>query len=427
MAAPGIRCFEMARELADAGHEVTLAIPNEPEIDTTAFHQLQFRRRLPADLTQRSDVVVVGGAGHNIMPAIRIPRAKPRVIDLSFPVALEILAVGDQEKTVWPPPVPAQNLASRLARYLYESDMLLCASDQQRQLYLGALLMTGRIDPTLLRDDPALSKLIAIAGFGCPSELPIKTGPGPRELIQGVSRGDYVLVWSGGLGDWYDPETVIRAIAAAADRVERLRMVFMGTNPREGHLAHTSAAQRAYDLARHLGLLNRNVFFYEQWIPYEDRANWLCDVDVAVVASPYTLESEMAVRTRFLDYFWTATPVICTAGGIYADEIERDRLGIVVASGDVDAMAKAIVSASRLSMRDGMRTRLRAARDRHTWHSSLRPLVEFVANPRRAVDRSEAGWPRMWDLKLGSLKASDNWRVYTHLARNRFKRGDSAT
>src|SRR6202007_1674601 len=114
---------------------------------------------------------------------------------------------------------------------------------------------------------------------------------------------------------------------------------FMGANPRDQqHLPETQTSQRVRRLAEELDVLGRHVFFEDQWIPYEDRANWLCGADAAIVASPHTVEADLAIRTRFLDYIWTALPVICTRGGSNAQAVERGELGTVVPPGDVTAM-----------------------------------------------------------------------------------------
>jgi glycosyltransferase involved in cell wall biosynthesis len=390
MAAPGIRCAEMARALAGAGHRVTLAIPNEPELSMEDVEQIGSWTREFQTRVRASDAVIIGGAGHHLRPMPEIPERMPLVVDMSFPLVLEVLAVSNQARDVWPPAVPPEDLVRRLTAYLLGADFLMCASEQQRDFYLGCLTVAGRVGEDLLREDPTLRQLLAVVPFGCPEELPVHAGPGARGRIPGIAADDFLLLWSGSLGDWYDPATVVRAVARAAEDLPSVRLVFMGAKSGEQHLPETATSVRTRQLAADLGLLNRLVFFEDAWVPYEERANWLCEADAAIVASLPSLESELAVRTRFLDYIWCATPLICTRGGAYASLVDSRQLGLTVNAGDADAMAQAIIAMAEPARRAAMKQRLEVARPDFTWPRALQPLLDYCAHPRRASDRVKA-------------------------------------
>ena len=229
--------------------------------------------------------------------------------------------------------------------------------------------------------------LLAVVPFGCPVTPPVSTGPGARGRIPGISSGDLVLLWSGNISDWYDPETVIRSVSLTAKTVTNLRLVFLGARPDAGRLRESHRSSQARELARALGVEGRHVFFHDEWIRHDELANWLLDADAAILAAPRSLESELSVRARFLDYIWTSTPVISTRGGSLAATFERDGLGLIVKPGDVAAMSDAIVRMSDPAIREGFELRLQESQPRFTWRRAVEQLLSFCEQPRLTPDR----------------------------------------
>src|SRR2546428_510862 len=212
MAAPGIRCAEISRELAALGHEVTLAIPNVPAITIEGVTQTRDDAATVRALAEHCDVLITGG-GPLGPPRITAPPGVAHVVDVSFPIILEPLGRHDPPPGTEPTPAQELYLRNRMADHLLTSDFLICASAQQWEFYLGCLTMLGRLTYGRVRQDPVLSDLLAVVPFGCPTQAPSKTGQGARGHVAGVSAGDFVLLWSGNISDWYDPETVIKAVA----------------------------------------------------------------------------------------------------------------------------------------------------------------------------------------------------------------------
>ena len=124
------------------------------------------------------------------------------------------------------------------------------------------------------------------------------------------------MLWNGGLWPWLDPETAIRAVGALAERRPGVRLVFMGAAQQ---LPAQRTAERAQALAAELGLLDRVVFFNDEWVPYEQRADWLLEADCALSTHEDHLETRFAFRTRVLDCFWARLPIVCTGGDDLAD------------------------------------------------------------------------------------------------------------
>ena len=182
----------------------------------------------------------------------------------------------------------------------------------------------------------------------------------------------------GGL-DWFDPLTLIRAVAQLSVTRQRLRLVFMGLQHPNPRVPEMEMARRAVALADELGLTGRVVFFNFGWIPYEDRQNWLLDADVGVSMHFDHLETRFSFRTRILDYFWAGLPVVCTEGDSMAELVVERGAGIAVPFEDVRALA---VGLDGLLEDDEARAVAKASlqvlRDEYRWSVVTQPVLRIL-------------------------------------------------
>jgi len=198
----------------------------------------------------------------------------------------------------------------------------------------------------------------------------------------GIGSDELVLLWGGGVYDWFDPVTIVRAV----ERVPGAHLVFMATgypNPALPESRELAAAREA---------AGDRVHFREGWVDYDRRADWLLDADVGVSAHHDHVETRFAFRTRILDYLWAGLPVMCTSGDSLADEVERSDLGATLAPGDVDGWAEALEGLlSDPERRAACGERAAAAARSLTWDRVAEPLAAFCDAPRRAADLEEGG------------------------------------
>ena len=198
------------------------------------------------------------------LAARELRRSGARLIyDLYDPEPLEALQFLAGRRAGLRKTVTAMSL-DRLVDALHDGHAFLCASDRQRDLWTGALLSQRLITPAVHDADPTLGGLLAVVPFGVPDSPPAP-GPGPRERF-GLAADDEIVLWNGGLWDWLDAESVLRAVARLSPERPRLRLVFMGTS---GAAQARDAETRARELARELGLLGRVVRFNDGWVPYD--------------------------------------------------------------------------------------------------------------------------------------------------------------
>lgn len=383
MAGPAIRYWELARLLSREA-EVVLAAPEPPPIEGNGFRVVHYRPWTIHALVRWCDVVISQGFRFPLS-ALLLTRRRV-VIDLYDPLPLELL---DHYREMPPNEACfAQRYATiRLDHLLRIGDAFLCTGERQRAFWLGMLAAAGRLNWHTSREDPLLHRLAMVVPFGLPSDPPRRVGPGLRGLWGGLRDSDRILVWGGGVWDWLDPLTVIRAMALVAPKHDDVKLIFAGTRHPNPKRVQARTLTRAVELARSLGLYERTVFFNADWIPYDRRQDALLDAEVGVSAHPDHLEARFAFRTRLLDYFWAGLPVICTRGDDLADTVEASGAGLVLAPGDVTGWAEAIL---RLMDDPDLRARCRAASGRlaleMTWEKTAAPLLAYCRHPRPAPD-----------------------------------------
>jgi glycosyltransferase involved in cell wall biosynthesis len=390
MAGPAIRAAELAGVLA-AEHDVTLAAPAPSRAPAEGL-------RLIEAGYEQLDVLMKEAPRHEAVVAQELPptllgrlaRLPVRlVLDLYNPIVVEVL------EAVAARPARAQRriqslIASRSLAQLAAADFVVCASERQRDLWLGGMALSGLIELGAYRRDPTLRSLVDVVPFGIPAEPPQAAARSPlRAAFPAIGSDDHVLLWAGGLWGWLDPGTAIRATA----RLDHTHLVVMGTGrPGPARTGQEPFAERALELARREGLEAQRVHFNPGWVPYAERGAWLLDADLGVTAHQDHLEARYSFRTRVLDYLWAGLPVVATRGDTMAALVEREKLGRTAAPGDVEGFAMAC----RELLGDAAayataRERIAALTPSLRWEEAARPLVEWCSRMHdiapRAPDR----------------------------------------
>src|SRR5690348_2816687 len=147
------------------------------------------------------------------------------------------------------------------------------------------LAANNRLNPATYDADPTLRQLIDVVPYGLPAEPPRAAGPALRGVLPGIGPADRVVLWGGGLWDWFDPLTLVRAMARVAAERPETRLVFLGTRHPHAALPPMAMPGRTRELAAALGLAERHVFFLD-WVPYAERAGYLLEADVGVSLHP---------------------------------------------------------------------------------------------------------------------------------------------
>lgn len=380
MAGPGIRYFHLARLIAREFNSV-LAVPGEFALSAD-FPVITYVSGEDEHLQK-----AVQGARAVLIPAVyvnQIPTLKdtqvPVIVDGYDPFIAETLYLGGD----------ISGLQTGLTQAYLLGDFFLCASERQRDWWLGLLEAHGRINSHTFCEDPSLRRLVDVVPFGLPEWMPRTTKPFMKGVWPGIGPEDKVILWGGGLWPWLDPLTAIQAAARIWQQRQDVRLVFPGIrhpNPGMANIpTHTEAAR---ELAKEFGLLDKGVFFGE-WVPQSNWPDVLLESDLALTLHLDTLEARLAFRSRVLDYIWAGLPIIATQGDATSDLVERYGLGVVVGYQDEDQVARAILELLGMPKAVWGERFERARRDL-TWERAARPLLEFCRHPRRAPDKVALG------------------------------------
>lgn len=378
MAGPAIRAYEMCRVLG-RDHDVVLACRLKPERDGDGFDVRWFGDDDTTLKQAIADAEVVVAFGFLLVehPEI-VEQGKIVIADAYDPFTLEVLVqrAGDaldvQNREHW-------NALRAMNHQLRVGDLVLVASERQRDLVYGMLGALNRVNPLTYRDD-----LVQVVPFGLPADPPVADRPALRGVHDGIGEGDFVLLWAGGIYEWFDPLSLIRAVALLAD--DNVKLFFMGTTHPNPEVPEMAMGPRAVALADELGVRDRSVFFNDGWVPYDERVGYLLDADVGVSTHFRHIETAYAFRTRMLDYIWAGLPILCTEGDTLADLVKERDLGEVVPPDDPEAIASAVQWLRDDGRRRTCSDNLRALATELTWDRVLAPVREFLADPRRAPD-----------------------------------------
>jgi glycosyltransferase involved in cell wall biosynthesis len=290
---------------------------------------------------------------------------------------------------------------------------MMCAGEKQRDYWLGVLSALGRINPYTHDQDQTMYRLIDVVPFGLPATPPRHTKQVLKGVYQTIARDDKVILWGGGIWDWFDAPTLIKAMHLIIQQQPNVKLFFMGVKHPNLQASKMKAVDDTIALSQALGLYDRHVFFND-WVPYNERENYLMEADIGVSLHRNQVETRFAFRSRFLDYLWAGLPVVATEGDVMSDQVREWELGRVVAPGDVEGIAATILNLlDTPRLRESYQLRFASAAARYRWDVVTAPLVQFCTNPRSAPDRAylrEIGGIGTGDMRRRSLTAKA-WRA----------------
>jgi len=387
MAGPAIRAFHIAEQLS-AHHDVTLISTARCDISRGAFECRYAPWASLRAAVGATEVVIFQGFVSYHAPWL-LRSDKILVVDLYDPIHLEQLEqLKDRD--------PLERRATHdltvrvMNEQLVRGDFFLCASEEQRHLWLGQLAAFGRVSPENYDPDPSLRSLLAVCPFGTPDTPPVQMRHAIKGTVPGIGPQDKVILWAGGVYNWFDPLTLIRAVHRLAAEHNDVRLFFLGMKHPNPDVPDMQIAWQTRQLSDELGLTGKQVFFNEGWVDYDDRQNYLLDADVGVSTHYEHVETTFSFRTRILDYLWAGLPVVATGGDTFGRLIATEGLGVSVRERDVDVLADALAR----TLYDGQfeaqcRANVARVRPEFTWPRTLAPLIDFCAHPARAADAGE--------------------------------------
>ena len=415
MAGPAIRVWNFAKILSEY-IDVILAIPNEVTLPEQEFTILQYRRDSELrDIIKDVDIILSGGTTFIKYPSIK-DSGKFLIIDIYDPYNLASLAEYKDES------IDKRLKVHKLVHYnlneqLYYGDFFICASERQRDFWLGMLAALNRVNPYSYNEDPTLKKMIDVVPFGLSDNKPIHTRQVLKGEVNGIKKDDFVILWGGGIYNWFDPLTLIKSMARIAEIRDDVKLFFMGVEHPNPEVKKLQLVSKTFNLAKKLGVYDKNVFFNFGWVEYNERQNYLLESDVGIITHPAHIETRFSYRTRILDYLWASLPIISTEGDYLSEMVEKEGLGITVRDGNVDDIVNAITKlADDKNFYNECLNNLRDISREFTWEKVCKPVVDFCRDPIPTSYRKREGFENIFDDKgQNSLKKNN-----THLNKKGF-------
>ena len=399
---PTIRVFEIAKSLKKKGHEVVIAEPERK--DEEIIEGIKFvprNSKLLNTLSKNFDVAYC--QIWDSEPAFLDSVSKiPLIIDVYAPLFIEQSVFFSMNFKKITSHLMNAFIRDRFipdTRILKYGDLFLVASERQRYYYLGILTSLGIINPKTYKED-----LIKIVPFGVSDKEPEYKGP----VLKGkaVPENKRIIIWPSGIMPWFDAETAIRAIKIVNKKYKNIALVFVGALSKRSSKSLTyKGFKKAQELAKKLGILNKNVFFTD-WLPYDIRESIYFEAEFGICTYKKGYENDLAFRTRITDLLYGRTPVICTEGDIVSEEIKKNNLGYVIKEGDDIGLADRIIHL--LENKDEL-SQIKKNIDEYVkgfllWDKVVEPIDEFCKKPKKIKKEFKLDFYKILDDKEKIVK-----------------------
>ncbi|MBU1628457.1 hypothetical protein KKB18_13895 [bacterium] len=346
MASPAIRCWEMAKVIGKK-YKTTLACSNNTIMQNENFEVRSFmgETKKLIELALEHEIIIIHPYTLSLHPGLG-DIGKILIMDLFAPFILEKLESFKEEKMDERLYIYDREL-QELLRQVCSCDYFLCASDIQKRFWggmLSSLFISGESTLDLQRE--ILNRIIVLP-FGISEEAPNrKEKPLSNKLRS--SEDDFILIWGGGIWNWFDTTIVIDGMKALKERRPNVKLFFMSAkhpHPAMPHSQHR-LLYSTIEEAEKADLINKNIFFNDRWISYQERSSYLLDADAGLSTHHNHLETRYSFRTRILDYIWCKLPIICTEGDYLSKLVKEEEIGMTIPEHDVDSFVNAVIELS---------------------------------------------------------------------------------
>lgn len=389
MAGPGIRYHFMAEYLS-SDFEVTIGFFTPEYLPDSNFEHSYKVRSIDAysfeDDFEEFDFVIALWLSDSMMAYCNL-KNKVVIFDIYAPVPVENLAVKLFSQHPVTKDVDFDYNASLVMyrKFLENGDLFLYSNERQRDFWVGFVFGALQVSPSTYEKRPMYEQFIKVP-MGIDTKTPIEHKRNVlRNVVGNIKENDTILLWTGGIWDWFDAVTLIDAMSLVEQSGRNdIKLVFLGTKHPNDNTPDMSELSKSRQRAVEKNLLNDTVYFLDGWIDYNSRTNYLAEADIAIYSHKPSIETEFSHRTRVLDHIFAGIPTIGTRGDYLGDMIEREELGIMVDPLNSEALAKAIIDCSKPRNLIKYRKNIEKHRKEFSWESSIEPLRNYLlSNPKK--------------------------------------------
>ena len=386
----GLRCWGLAKGIQANKRDiaVTVAYHKSHLKDTftdehDGIHITTWDNDSVAELIKGFDSVVVSYCmgDLSVLVARNIKPNQQLILDCYVPIYVEVSA--RESKDIEGEYQAFTSDVYRWAEVLKRGDVFLCASAEQKRYYQGVLSGLGRINPATYNQDNIL-----ITPYGIYREKAVAKEKPISKLIKDESYKK--VLWFGGIYPWFDLRQLVDAVSQVNKHTPTKLVIVGAKNPYNTHPDFVARYQELVDYISSSKTL-RDVVVMQDWVKFEDRADWYLDSDCVVVINKEGPENELAWRTRLVDFMWADLPILTNGGDPLGESLLKREAAFRFSGTDADSIAadiKKLLAGSNLKT---LHKNLEAMRGEFYWDNVTKQVAHVIATHRQAADLETFG------------------------------------
>lgn len=386
----GLRCWGLAKGLIAQNDKLDITVAYHESYAkpgaVTSFESIKITTWNNGSIEQligQYDAVIVSYCMGDLSVTIAntIKPNQQLVLDCYVPIYVEISARGSQD--IEGEYSAFGNEIARWAAVLCRGDVYLCANANQKRYYQGVLSALGRINPATYNDN-----LILEVPYGVYKEKPTITDT-PISNRLGRSKKKYnKVLWFGAVYPWFDLRMLIDAVALVNKKTPTKLIIVGAKNPFN---AHPDFVKRYDELMAYVAN-NKDNIILEDWVEFNDRANWYLDSDLVISINKEGEENQLAWRTRLVDYIWADLPILTNAGDPLGDELVENKAAIKIEDLSAKGLSKALIQAlSHPQHLKEVKSNIASLRKKYYWENVTKPLYGAIIQNTRPSDFKDFG------------------------------------
>ncbi len=386
MAGVGIRFWEISNSLANF-FQVILLCPFGSNIKSSKIEIIEFdyKEQNIQEIISDAAAIIISGFTLHFHPYLSGMRI-PLLVDLYVPFLLESLIWHKNDDfDAW---ISNYEEYLRVQNELLRSgDFFFCANERQRDFWIGMLLANKRVNPHQVYDDDTINRLISIVPYGF-RKVEIHDNESYNIFSKySIPNDSKIIIWTGGIWEWLDPKTLIYAFSNLIKKDPNAVLFFMGSDHPNFDDIKMSISKEIKELSYNLGLLDKKIFFGD-WIPYNQRWQYLKSASVSVLTFRNHIETRFSNRTRLIDCLAANLPSVITEGDYLGGEMAKLGLAETVPAENVDALERALEKALKKNKKD-INEKYNYYISNFEWDNVVKPIVDFCFSPHKAVDKDK--------------------------------------
>jgi glycosyltransferase involved in cell wall biosynthesis len=387
MAGPGIR-YHYAGQVLSKHFDVTIGFFDPTYLPDDTFDRDYNIRHIDAVYFQKgfadADYVFALWLSDAMMDYCNRHK-KVVVFDIYAPVPVENLAfeLFSNKKITPEKDYEYQASLTTYKKFLENGDLFVCSNPRQQDFWQGFIFGAGEVKPSTYTKRSLFDRFIT-APMGIDTSIKLKKQHTVlRGKVGNIKDTDTVILWTGGIWDWFDGVSVIEAMKLLKKH-KNIKLVFYGTQHPNKDIPEMAEVAQTRKKAEEYGLINKTVYFLEGWVEYHKRFDYFLESNIAIYAHKPSIEARYSHRTRVVDHILADLPTIGTRGDYLGEIIEQKELGIMVEPGNAKALADAILACSDEKNQAKFKRNIRAVRSEFDWNETLKPLADFLlSNPQK--------------------------------------------